>query len=84
MPENLFLGQKIQPLQRFYVPQLDYYWYLASSGRIADALVEQYHAPKDERATLQAVHKVRQKYHWPDLFERKWKPVLSRIEAELW
>jgi glycosyltransferase involved in cell wall biosynthesis len=86
MTENTHLGQCIQPLQQFYVPQLDYYWYLASAARIAEALVEEYHRPStdDERVVKQAVHKVRQRYHWPDLFERKWKPMLEKVEAELW
>jgi len=84
MPENTFLGQCIQPLQQFYVPQLDYFWWLASVQRIAEALATAYHARRDEREVMRAVHKVRQRYHWPDLFERKWKPYLEKVEAELW
>jgi glycosyltransferase involved in cell wall biosynthesis len=31
MTENTLLGQCITPLQQFYVPQLNYYWYLAAA-----------------------------------------------------
>ena len=84
MTENTLLGQCIQPLQSFYVPQLDYYWSLASVPRIAEALTTVYHSRSDARATMQACHKIRQKYHWPDLFERKWQPLLSRVSSEMW
>ena len=86
MTETTIIGHCLDPLQPFYVPQLDYWWHLASVPRIVEALVAEYQAPstRDERAVKQAVHKIRQRYHWPDLYERCWKPVLSQIEAELW
>jgi len=84
MTENTLLGQCIKPLQSFYVPQLDYYWSLASVPLISEALATAYNALPDERATVQAVHKVRRKYHWPDLFERKWLPLLDRVSSEMW
>ena len=84
MAEHTWLGQALDPLQPFYVPQLDYYWYLASVPRIVDALMAQYRSMRDERHVLQCVHKVRQRYHWPDLYERKWRPFLTRVNEELW
>ena len=84
MTEHTWYGQAIKPLQRFYVPQLDYWWNLASVPRIVDALTAVYRSPRDERAAKVGVHKVRQSYHWPDLFERKWQVFLQKVEAQLW
>lgn len=83
MTEHTWAGMAIQPLQEFYAMPLDYYWYTASIPRITEALEWAYRLD-DPRLVMQASHKVRQNYHWPDLFERKWIPFLERVEKELW
>jgi len=86
MEETTFLGHCLDPLQLFYVPQLNYWWYLASVPRIIEALTSEYQNPstRDERAVQQAVFKIRQRYHWPTVYERHWKQVLQKVSDELW
>jgi len=86
MTEHTFLGHCLKPLQPFYVPQLNYWWYLASIPRIVEALTAEYQHPstRDEREVKKAIFQIRQRYHWPDVYEKHWKPVLETVEAQLW
>jgi glycosyltransferase involved in cell wall biosynthesis len=91
MPELTIYGECIEPLQRVW--NLGHYWWqVPSVERIADALKKIHwqtrcapcsHGESYRRAD-KAVYHFRDNYDWPVVYARHWKPLLERIEAELW
>lgn len=89
MPELTVYGQCIPPLQPFWVEGLEYWWGYPSVERIVSALEITYLSARDasEMGAImakRAANYFRENYHWPVVMEKYWKPLLERIEGELW
>lgn len=90
MPELTIYGRCIEPLQKMWVPVLNYWWSIPDIDEIVEALQAEYNcskAPSHPRVLAdkrRAVDHFRDNYDWPVVYKRHWKPLLERIEAELW
>lgn len=86
MPELMANGVIIEPLQRQWIPQLNYWWQIASVERIVDALEEVYNwdEEKRERGRDEGIAFVREQYDWSVVWERYWIPLIHSVEASLW
>lgn len=92
MSELTISGECIEPLQRMWLPTLGYWWLVPGIERIAEALheVKRLYHDLPNRSGGQDVHPViasqhfKDNYDWPVVYARHWKPLLERIEGELW
>lgn len=88
MSEITYNGIAIEPLQQFWMPILNTWWQLASVERIAKALEDIYGRADADlveyEQTLLGVQMVKVNYDWPYVVQTYWKPLLERIEEELW
>jgi len=86
MTELTVNGVAIEAGQPFWVPVLNYWWRMPEVWRITDALYQMYEQKPEEAASLseKGVTHINSEYHWPNVFERHWLPLLDRIESELW
>jgi glycosyltransferase involved in cell wall biosynthesis len=83
MSELTLNGFCIEPLQSMWVPVLNYWWGLPSVERIASTLKASING-MNPVVTQTAIDHFRENYDWPIVYDRHWKPLLARIEAELW
>jgi glycosyltransferase involved in cell wall biosynthesis len=74
-------GVAIEPMQPYYLPQVNYDWQMPSIERIIDALEDAYTQDWDSQA---GVNFVRENYSWPVVWEKYWKPFLNKVEETLW
>ena len=86
MSELTINGIAVEPLQPYWLPQLEYWWQQASVERIGDAL-EKFYLLSDEAREFMAdggVGFIKNHYDWDIVMQHYWRPFLSRVEAELW
>ena len=78
-------GIAVEPLQRQWLPQLQYFWQIPSIQKIADALEEIYDWTNGERKrnALMGIEFAKD-YEMKTVFERYWTPFLEHVEATLW
>ncbi len=86
MPELVANGVIIEPLQRQWLPQLGYWWELASVERIAYALEHIYNFDDEKREAgrEKGIAFVREQYEWDSVWGKYWVPLIQEIEATLW
>lgn len=86
MTELTIGGIAIEGGQPFWVPGLNYWWKIPNVERIVDALYKIYELPLVQKMDMaeSSVKHFRANYHWPVVVERYWRPLLERIEDELW
>lgn len=93
MTELTRYGLAIPPIQKMWVPVLNYWWGVPNVDKIANSL-EIIHAwvtagcngmARVAREVCQeTIDHFRTNYDWPVVYAKHWKPLLERIEAELW
>ena len=84
MSELTVNGLAIEPLQPYWIPQLNVWWQLASVERIGVALERMYASRGDEiRRSNNGVDSIQSRYDWPVVMERYWRPFLDKVEATL-
>ena len=90
MPELTINGACVEPLQRMWTPVLNYWWSIPDIDEIKMALQAKCNCSKipDRPSVLaqknRGIEHFRDNYDWPVVYKRHWKPLLGRIEAELW
>jgi len=86
MPELTINGISFKRGQKFWVPILNYWWHTPEVWRITDSLEKVFWRQDKVKAEKrdEAIRHFYNEYHWPNVFQRHWKPLLERIESELW
>lgn len=87
MSELTFNGVALKPLQPFWAVGLNYWWQLPSIHDIQGALEFYYRvtgSDAERGCALDGVRHVQDNYDYPVVFEKYWRPLLHRIEEELW
>lgn len=89
MSELTLYGVAIEPLQKMWVPVLNYWWGVPNVEKIAEALDECFEWQIDaseKRAVIrrETIAHFHHNYDWAVVYARHWRPLLERIEAELW
>lgn len=86
MPELVVNGIVIEPLQKQWLSQLGYNWWIPSVERIVDALEEVY-GWDDELRRLgreKGIAFVKSEYDWDVVWNRYWIPFITELEQTLW
>jgi glycosyltransferase involved in cell wall biosynthesis len=87
MSEITSNGIAVEPLQPVWIPQLNYWWQMASVEKVNDALEFIYLNWGDKDHAKRGIERGRAlalEYNWPVVASQYWKPFLERVEAELW
>ena len=79
-------GIATEPLQRLWIPPLAYWWQLASVEKVYMALGAIYSRSRSTSSAcaVAGISFIHQRYNWDMVMETYWKPILERIEGELW
>lgn len=98
MTELTFHGRCIEPIQKMWVPVLNYWWGVPGVEEIYGALsnleFEQRHAipnpdnlkqgpVAEKKRQGEAIAHFRDNYDWPVVYDQHWRPLLARIKADL-
>lgn len=87
MSEITSNGIAVEPLQSMWIPQLSYWWQMASVEKVSDALEFIYLNWGDVDYARQSAEHGRTlalEYDWPHVISQYWKPFLEKVEAGLW
>lgn len=86
MTELTINGIAIEPAQPFWAAGLNYWWQMPSVCCIHKALNTLYDMTPELRVAraLEGVEHFEDNYDWPVVVMRYWRPLLEKVEAELW